>query len=133
MTSHFFLNVSIIGRSQTRLEGKNSSWCLGTSTCMRVVNNIVVVGHLSLSRASPFFTLTFMFLHAFAFALVGTFHFCLGVVYRHISFSTAKIGCLADVEDSKDADGLKCFYYLVQDLKCMVYSLLNMHFKIKPY
>ncbi|KAL9985618.1 hypothetical protein ACROYT_G008040 [Oculina patagonica] len=34
---------------------------------------------------------------------------------------------------SKDpADGLRCFYYLVQDFKCMVFSLIGLHFKIKP-
>lgn len=35
----------------------------------------------------------------------------------HISFETAKIGSLADVNDSEDAEGLRVFYYLVQDLK----------------
>jgi hypothetical protein len=30
---------------------------------------------------------------------------------------TAKIGSLADVTDSADPDGLRVFYYLVQDLK----------------
>jgi hypothetical protein len=30
---------------------------------------------------------------------------------------TAKIGSLADVNDSQDAEGLRVFYYLVQDLK----------------
>eukprot|EP00039_Didymoeca_costata_P018113 m.332172 g.332172 ORF g.332172 m.332172 type:complete len:159 (+) comp16892_c0_seq1:28-504(+) len=51
---------------------------------------------------------------------------------EHISFTTSKIGCLIDVDESKDPEGLKCFYYLVQDLKCFVFSLLNLHFKIKP-
>ena len=31
-----------------------------------------------------------------------------------------------------DADGLRCLYYLVQDLKCLVFSLIGLHFKIKP-
>jgi protein mago nashi len=30
---------------------------------------------------------------------------------------TAKIGSLVDVQDSEDPDGLRVFYYLVQDLK----------------
>jgi protein mago nashi len=72
---------------------------------------------------------------------------------EHISFSTSKIGSLVDVNQSKyglfliidyfmltyihlftfrDADGLRAFYYLVQDLKCMVFSLIGLHFKIKP-
>ncbi|EJT47630.1 mago nashi domain-containing protein [Trichosporon asahii var. asahii CBS 2479] len=50
----------------------------------------------------------------------------------HISFETAKIGSLADVNDSEDAEGLRVFYYLVQDLKCFVLSLITLHFKIKP-
>eukprot|EP00042_Codosiga_hollandica_P010285 m.23014 g.23014 ORF g.23014 m.23014 type:complete len:154 (+) comp34543_c0_seq1:160-621(+) len=51
---------------------------------------------------------------------------------EHISFSTSKIGSLVDVNDSKDPEGLRCFYYLVQDLKCLVFALISMHFKIKP-
>merc|ERR1711973_17338 len=51
---------------------------------------------------------------------------------EHISFSTSKIGSLVDVNQSKDADGLRAFYYLVQDLKCLVFSLIGLHFKIKP-
>ncbi|GAB5362612.1 hypothetical protein AAMO2058_000812700 [Amorphochlora amoebiformis] len=51
---------------------------------------------------------------------------------QHISFVTAKIGSLVDVEESKDPDGLKMFYFLIQDLRCLVFSLIGMHFKIKP-
>ena len=50
----------------------------------------------------------------------------------HISFTTSKIGSLVDVNSSKDPEGLRCFYYLVQDLKCLVFSLISLHFKIKP-
>ncbi|ORX34406.1 Mago nashi protein [Kockovaella imperatae] len=50
----------------------------------------------------------------------------------HISFETAKIGSLADVNESSDAEGLRVFYYLVQDLKCFIFSLVSLHFKIKP-
>ncbi|KAL9709030.1 hypothetical protein Ac2012v2_007846 [Leucoagaricus gongylophorus] len=35
----------------------------------------------------------------------------------HISFETAKIGSLVDIQDSEDPEGLRVFYYLVQDLK----------------
>merc|ERR1712080_576160 len=38
----------------------------------------------------------------------------------HISFTTNKIGSLADVQASTDAEGLRIFYYLVQDLKCFI-------------
>lgn len=51
---------------------------------------------------------------------------------QHISFATGKIGSLLDVQDSKDPEGLRVFYYLVQDLKCMVFSLIGLHFRIKP-
>eukprot|EP00954_Amorphochlora_amoebiformis_P019461 1332857-Amorphochlora_amoeboformis.AAC.2 len=49
---------------------------------------------------------------------------------QHISFVTAKIGSLVDVEESKDPDGLKMFYFLIQDLRCLVFSLIGMHFKV---
>lgn len=51
---------------------------------------------------------------------------------EHISFTTSKIGSLLEVQDSKDPEGLRTFYYLVQDLKCLVFSLVGLHFKIKP-
>ena len=50
----------------------------------------------------------------------------------HISFATAKIGSLLDVQESKDPEGLRIFYYLVQDLKCLAFSLMGLHFRIKP-
>eukprot|EP00029_Vermamoeba_vermiformis_P001681 TRINITY_DN11898_c0_g1_i1.p1 TRINITY_DN11898_c0_g1~~TRINITY_DN11898_c0_g1_i1.p1 ORF type:complete len:151 (-),score=34.91 TRINITY_DN11898_c0_g1_i1:138-590(-) len=50
----------------------------------------------------------------------------------HISFSTSKIGSLVDVQASEDPDGLRVFHYLVQDLKCFVFSLVSLHFKIRP-
>ncbi|KAG8851751.1 hypothetical protein FRB96_009116 [Tulasnella sp. 330] len=50
----------------------------------------------------------------------------------HIAFETAKIGSLVDVNDSQDPEGLRVFYYLVQDLKCLLFSLISLHFKIKP-
>lgn len=36
---------------------------------------------------------------------------------RVVVCQTAKIGSLVDVQDSEDPDGLRVFYYLVQDLK----------------
>ncbi|KAK4053204.1 hypothetical protein OIV83_001939 [Microbotryomycetes sp. JL201] len=50
----------------------------------------------------------------------------------HVSFETAKIGSLVDVQQSDDPDGLRVFYYLVQDLKIFIFSLISLHFKIKP-
>merc|ERR1711991_750652 len=43
---------------------------------------------------------------------------------EHICFRTTEIGSLVDVQNSKDPEGLKVFYYLVQDLKCFVFSLI---------
>ena len=80
---------------------------------------------------------------------------------EHVSFNAAKIGSLLDVQSSKDPEGLRVFYYLVQararaprrgrgrpqqcargrnpnaaetaqDLRCLVLSLIGLHFKIKP-
>ncbi|KAM7045857.1 protein mago nashi homolog [Molossus nigricans] len=51
---------------------------------------------------------------------------------EHIYFATSKIGSLTDVDQSKDPEGLRVFYYLVQDLKYLVFSLIGLHFKIKP-
>ena len=42
------------------------------------------------------------------------------------------MGSLVDVNQACDTDGLKYIYYLVQDLKCLVFSLIGLHFKIKP-
>ncbi|KAI9800339.1 MAG: Protein mago nashi [Sarcosagium campestre] len=39
---------------------------------------------------------------------------------QHVSFETAKIGSLVDVTESADPEGLRVFYYLVQDLKALI-------------
>jgi protein mago nashi len=51
---------------------------------------------------------------------------------EHISFTAAKIGSLQDISTTKDPEGMRVFWYLVQDLRCFVLSLISMHFKIKP-
>lgn len=51
----------------------------------------------------------------------------------HISFATAKLGSLLQVQNSEDPEGLKVFYYLVQDVKCFAFSLINSHFKVQPF
>ncbi|KAK9842486.1 hypothetical protein WJX81_002267 [Elliptochloris bilobata] len=51
---------------------------------------------------------------------------------QHISFTTTKLGSLMQVQQSKDPEGLRAFYYLVQDVKCLVFSLISAHFKIQP-
>ena len=49
---------------------------------------------------------------------------------EHISFTTSKIGSYVDVQNSKDPNGLRVFYYLVQDIKCFVFSLISLHFRV---
>ncbi|CCG82262.1 Mago nashi domain protein [Taphrina deformans PYCC 5710] len=51
---------------------------------------------------------------------------------QHISFEVGKIGSLADVQESDDPEGLRVFYYLVQDLKALCFSLVGLHFKLRP-
>lgn len=51
---------------------------------------------------------------------------------QHIKFVTNKIGSFADIQESKDPNGLLCFHYLVQDLKSFIFSLIGLHFKINP-
>ncbi|MEW5296796.1 MAG: hypothetical protein WDW36_000049 [Sanguina aurantia] len=51
---------------------------------------------------------------------------------EHISFNCTKLGSVLQVQNSKDPEGLRIFYYLVQDLKCLVFSLISSHFKIQP-
>ena len=50
----------------------------------------------------------------------------------HISFATTKLGSLLQVQPSEDPEGLRVFYYLAQDIKCLAFSLINSHFKIQP-
>ena len=50
----------------------------------------------------------------------------------HMTFACAEIGSLLDVQKSDDPEGLKNFYYLVQDLKTLVFSLIALHYRIKP-
>jgi protein mago nashi len=49
---------------------------------------------------------------------------------EHISFTTSKIGSFFDVEKSNDPTGLGVFYYLLQDLKCFVFSIISLHFRV---
>ena len=53
---------------------------------------------------------------------------------QHLAFTCCDeiIGSLVDIQSSCDPEGLTIFYYLTQDLKCLVLSLINLHFKIKP-
>ncbi|KAI9472600.1 protein mago nashi putative [Coemansia mojavensis] len=48
------------------------------------------------------------------------------------SFETARISSLADTANTQDPEGLRVLYYLVQDFKCLIQSIISLHFKIKP-
>lgn len=49
-----------------------------------------------------------------------------------LSLTTSKIGSMLDITSSDDPEGLKTFYYLVQNLKCFLFSLITLHFRVKP-
>jgi protein mago nashi len=49
---------------------------------------------------------------------------------KEVTLTTSKIGSYAEVQKTKDPDGLTVFFYLVQDLKCFVFSLVNLHFRV---
>ena len=51
---------------------------------------------------------------------------------QKISFALAKIGSLLEVQGCRDPEALRIFYYLVADLKTLVMSLINIHFRVKP-
>lgn len=56
---------------------------------------------------------------------------CVGLLCAVGGGQCGKIGSLLDVQRSKDPAGLRSFYYLVQDLKCFVFSLITLHFKVR--
>ena len=51
---------------------------------------------------------------------------------KNFMFVSSKIRSMNDVANSKDPQGLQKLYYLVQDIKCLVFSLINLHFRVKP-
>lgn len=51
---------------------------------------------------------------------------------HHIAFTACEIARLEDIEQSSDPTGLKIFYYLTQDLKSLVLTLISCHFKARP-
>ncbi|KAI9502151.1 Mago nashi protein [Coemansia spiralis] len=51
---------------------------------------------------------------------------------EYVNFETAKISSLADIQNTKDPEGLRVLYYLIQDFKCLILSLISLHYKIKP-
>ena len=51
---------------------------------------------------------------------------------KHVRIITSKLGSIVKVQQSGDVEGLGTFYYLIQDLRTFVFSLISMHFKVKP-
>ena len=51
---------------------------------------------------------------------------------KEVLLKTKKLGSMSQVNSSKDPKGLGNFYYLIQDLKCLVFSIINLHFRVKP-
>lgn len=51
---------------------------------------------------------------------------------EHIAFTCGEISSLADIQKSPDAEGLTTFYYTTQDLKSLMFSLINLHYKVSP-
>ena len=49
---------------------------------------------------------------------------------KNMLFSTSKFGSYGEVQKSNDPEGLTVFWYLVQDIKCFVLSLVNAHFRV---
>ena len=49
-----------------------------------------------------------------------------------VVFKTAKIGSMTEILQSNDPKGMETFYYLVQDIKCLLFSIINLHFRVKP-
>lgn len=43
---------------------------------------------------------------------------------------TSKFGSFSEVRNSKDPEGLTVFYYLLQDLKCLILSIISLHFRV---
>jgi protein mago nashi len=50
---------------------------------------------------------------------------------EHISFTCSKLGSLAEIAASDEPETLRNFYYLTQDLKCLVFSIVTCHFKVR--
>ncbi|KAG0674555.1 hypothetical protein C6P40_002108 [Pichia californica] len=45
---------------------------------------------------------------------------------------TQNISSLVSIKLQKDVNGMSVFYYLIQDLKVLIFSLISLHFKINP-
>lgn len=85
-----------------------------------------------LTKAASKSSRLFWIMNIFRFRCEAFLISCGFVWYSDIREQTSKIGSLLDVQQSKDPEGLRDFYYLVQDIKCFVFALITMHFKVHP-
>lgn len=51
---------------------------------------------------------------------------------EHLAFTCSEIASSVDVQKSEDSEGLTTFYYTTQDLKTLMLSLINLHYKVSP-
>ncbi len=61
---------------------------------------------------------------------IGKQQFVVRIGSKEINLVTSKIGSYGEVQKTNDPNGLTIFFYLVQDLKCFVFSLVNLHFRV---
>jgi len=59
--------------------------------------------------------------------------FCVCFVSSLPRLQTSKLGSLVEVSQLPCAESIRDFYFLVQDIRCFVLSLISLHFKISPY
>ena len=55
----------------------------------------------------------------------GTQELEITIANQSISFTTTKFGSSVDILQSADPQGMEVFYYLVQDLKTLIFSLIS--------
>jgi protein mago nashi len=51
---------------------------------------------------------------------------------HHIAYTTSQIGSAMEIRRSNDPEGLAIFFRLVQDIKELVMTLINGHFRERP-
>lgn len=51
---------------------------------------------------------------------------------KHVSLTTMQFGSMSDLKKCEDSAGLFVCYYFINDLRTLVTTLLNMHFKASP-
>ncbi len=61
---------------------------------------------------------------------IGKQEFVVRMGGKEVKLTTSKIGSYGEVQKTNDPEGLTIFFYLVQDLKCFVFSLVNLHFRV---